>query len=397
MDKFLSVRGSVRFALLAIAAQAMRIGPALAQEQQPNPALEEVVVTGSRILSPNLTSPSPVQSISAADIQNTGTINAQDLLLKNPTMGTPTLSRTNSAFLTSGAGVATVDLRNLGIERTLVLVDGRRFVSGNPGSAAVDFNTIPSQFIDRIDVLTGGASAVYGSDAVAGVVNIIYKKDLEGFTFDGQYGASADSDDEETQLGITFGTNTQDGRGNIMAHVGYSKQGQVMSRDRPRSAVDQASTGAAVSGDPTQLFDVTRPFYSSFAPSGRFFVDGSPPGITTSSFTLDANGNPVPWDTNGTNTAATGFNRSQYRTIAVPVERYLFAGRGSFEIADNHSAFFEGTYVSTQVELHHRTVRARRGGHLSRHRRAGAGGVRCEWHAGAQSRGAGCRLQQRRG
>ena len=98
-----------------------------------------------------------------------------------------------------------------------------------PGSAAVDYNTIPAQFIERVDVLTGGASAVYGSDAVAGVVNIIYKKNFEGVAFDGQYGASAESDDQETQFGITFGTNTDDGRGNIMAHVGYTKQGSVMS------------------------------------------------------------------------------------------------------------------------------------------------------------------------
>jgi len=310
--------------------------------------MEEVIVTGSRILTPNLDSPSPVQSISAEQIQSTGVVNVQDILLKNPTIGTPFLSRTNSAFLTASTGVATVDLRNLGIERTLVLIDGRRFVSGNPGSAAVDFNTIPTQFIDRIDVLTGGASAVYGSDAVAGVVNIILKKNFEGLSFDGQYGASAESDDEETQLGLTFGTSTEDGRGNIMAHVGYTKQGAVMSRDRPRTAIDQISTGAGVTGDPAELFDVTRPFYSSFAPSGRFFTSTSPAGIDTSSFTLDAAGNVIPWDTNGEVTAATGFNRSQFRTIAVPVERYLFAGRGGFEFADNHGVFFEGTYASTR-------------------------------------------------
>jgi len=284
-----------------------------------------------------------VQVISSQDIESTGTLNAQDLLLKNPTMGTPTLSRTNSAFLTSGAGVATVDLRNLGVDRTLTLVDGRRFVSGLPGSAAVDYNTIPTQFIERIDVLTGGASAVYGSDAVAGVVNIILKKDFEGIAFDGQYGASADSDDQETQVGLTFGTKTEDGRGNIMAHVGYTKQGAVYSRDRPRSAIDQASTGAAISGDPAELFAITRPFYSSYAPQGRFFTGNGPDG----GITYDQAGNVIPWDTNGTTTAATGYNRSALRTIAVPVERYLFAGRGSFDFTEHNALFFEGTYAST--------------------------------------------------
>src|SRR4249919_1329333 len=124
-----------------------------------------------------------------------------------------------------------------------------------------------------------------------------------------------------------------------------TKQGSVMSADRERSAIDQGSTAAFVSGDPTEMFDITRPFYSSFAPQGRFFTGARPAGINTSSFTYDAAGNAIPWDTNGDVTAATGFNRSAQRTIAVPLERYLFAGRGNFEFTEGHSAFFEGTYA----------------------------------------------------
>jgi YD repeat-containing protein len=95
------------------------------------------------------------------------------------------------------------------------------------------------------------------------------------------------------------------------------------------------------------LFDITRPFYSSFAPQGRFFTTNRPAGINTGSFTYDAAGNVIRWDTNGATTAATGFNRSARRTIAVPLERYLFAGRGNFEFTEGHSAFFEGTYASS--------------------------------------------------
>jgi iron complex outermembrane receptor protein len=339
------VRRAVRLALLSGTAALFANSAAFAQEQDADEKpMEEVVVTGSRIISTNLDSPSPVQTISSEDIAKTGIVNVQELLLKNPTFGTPLLSRTNSNFLTSGAGVSTVDLRNLGVDRTLTLVDGRRFVSGLPGSAAVDYNTIPAQFIERVDLLTGGASAVYGSDAVAGVVNIIYKKNFEGVAFDGQYGASAESDNQETQFGITFGTNTEDGRGNVMAHVGYTKQGSVLSADRERSAIDQISTGAAITGLPEDMFDITRPFYSSFAPQGRFFTANGP----AAGITYDQAGNVIPWSTNGTATlAATGFNRSALRTIAVPIERYLFAGRGSFEFTEGHSAFFEGTYASS--------------------------------------------------
>ena len=336
MNRYPQLRSAVRMALLGSAAL-LAVPAAYAQDQ--NEPMQEVVVTGSRIVSTSLDSPSPVQTISSEDIAATGILNTQELLLKNPTFGTPTLSRTNSNFLTSGGGVSTVDLRNLGIDRTLVLVDGRRFVSGNPGSMAVDMNTIPAQFIERIDVLTGGASAVYGSDAVAGVVNIIYKKNFEGVSFDGQYGMSAEDDNQETQFGITLGTSTEDGRGNIMAHVGYTKQGAVFSRDRERSAVDQFSEGA-LTGDPEAFFSIVRPFYSGFAPQGRFITEND-------DITYDAQGNVIPWDTNGDNGAATGFNRSAFRTIAVPIERYLFAGRGSFEYTENHSAFFEGTYASS--------------------------------------------------
>src|ERR1041384_6155344 len=302
MNRYPQLSAAVRFALLGSAA--LLVAPAFAQEQdKSNDPMEEVVVTGSRIVSGSLDSPSPVQTITSEDIQATGILNTQDLLLKNPTFGTPTLSRTNSNFLTSGGGVSTVDLRNLGVDRTLTLVDGRRFVSGNPGSQAVDYNTIPAQFIERIDILTGGASAVYGSDAVAGVVNIIYKKDFEGIAFDGQYGMSGEDDNQETQVGITLGTNTEDGRGNIMAHVGYTKQGAVFSRDRARSAVDQVSTGAGVTGDPTELFDITRPFYSSFAPQGRFCYYANPADpMSRTSTTYDAAGAIIPWNTNGSAT-----------------------------------------------------------------------------------------------
>ena len=142
--------------------------------------MQRIEVTGSRIRSPNAESPSPLQVLSAADIAASGATNLQQVLLDNPTMGSPAISRTNSAFQTASVGVATVDLRNLGISRTLVLVNGRRFVSGIPGESAVDLNSIPTDFIERVELLTGGASAAYGSDAVAGVVNIITKREFSG-------------------------------------------------------------------------------------------------------------------------------------------------------------------------------------------------------------------------
>lgn len=337
MANSMPVSRAVKLTLLAAA---MSSTAAVAQDAE----MEQIVVTGSRIATTNLESPSPLQMIGAEDIDSSGVANIQDLLLRSPAMGTPAINRTNSNFSTASAGVATVDLRNLGTSRTLVLVNGRRFVSGIPGDTAVDLNVIPTQFIERVDILTGGASAVYGSDAVAGVVNIIYKSDFQGVAFDGQYGVSNRGDSDETQLSMTMGTDVADGRGNIMAHLAYTDQGAVFSRDRRATRTDQYSLGAGFTGEKGDFFKAVVPFYSGYAPSGRFWGENS-------TYTFDANGNPSCWSTNGSATcAATGFNRSQFRTIAIPTERYLAAVSGNYELVENHSAFMEVTYASTQAK-----------------------------------------------
>lgn len=312
-------------------------------------AIEKINVTGSRIRSTDLQDFSPVQVIGASEIDTSSVANIQELLLKNPAFGAPALSRTNSNFLTSGSGVATVDLRNLGTERTLVLVNGRRFVSGVPGDTAVDLNTIPTQFIERVEIMTGGASAVYGSDAVAGVVNIIYKKEFEGIEFDVQTGESAEGDNDDDQIQFTMGTSSANGKGNIMVHGAYTNQGAVYSRDRDRSAIDQISLGAAVTGLPEDMFTPYQPFYSSFAPQGRFVVGK---GANATPYTYDKNGNFIEgFSTNGSATReADGYNRNAIRTIAVPTERYLLAATGKYEFADGWNATLEGTYASTQTQ-----------------------------------------------
>jgi outer membrane receptor protein involved in Fe transport len=324
---------------LALVTAAVYGTAAVAQDTE----IEQIVVTGSRISTNALDSAAPLQIITSEAIQATGAVNVQDLLLKSPEFGTPTISRTNSNFQTSSVGVATVDLRNLGTSRTLTLVDGRRFVAGIPGDTAVDYNTIPTNFIERVDVLTGGASALYGSDAIAGVVNLIYKRDYEGVELDAQFGSTGRGDNETTDISVTMGTNLADGRGNIMGFIGYSDQGAVYSRDRSRSNIDQISLGL-LTGDVKDVFKAQRPFYSSFAPTGRFY---RPNGTN---YTYDANGNVVPWSTNGSATvSAKGFNRSEFRTIAVPTERWNAAAKGFFEFTDNHEAFFEITYAGTSA------------------------------------------------
>jgi iron complex outermembrane receptor protein len=267
------------------------VAPALAQD-----ATQRVEVTGSRIISPNAEAPSPLQIITAEDIKATGATNVQQLLLKNPTMGgAPTFSRTNSNFDTLNSGVAVVDLRNLGEERTLVLVNGKRFVAGVPGTSAVDLNSIPTDFIERIEILSGGASSMYGSDAVAGVVNIILKRDFQGFALDARVGRSSEGDNKENKFSLTWGANAEGGKGNVMVFFGATKQGAVYSRDRDGLGVDNISD-AALTGLASDQFKYTTPFYSSFAPKGRFFIN---PGNSTASRTVEADGSIKPWSTNG--------------------------------------------------------------------------------------------------
>ena len=345
MRRLTSLRfGSATMALgIAIAA-----APVFAQGQPTQEALEEnnddpavgqpIVVTGSRIASPTVESAAPLQIVDDAVIDESGVTNIQEVLLENPVFGTPGLSRTNSAFLTSGTGVATVDLRDLGSDRTLVLINGRRVVGSLAGSATVDLNVIPTQFIERIDILTGGASSLYGSDAIAGVVNFVYKQDFEGIEANAQYGITEEGDDARYQTNITAGANVAGGDGNIMVHFGYSNEDGLASRQRANTRIDDLDSiyFGGEFGVPTE------PFFSSFPPQGRFITSNG-------TFTFDSDGNlQNGFSTNGNGTIGPdGFNRQAFRTLAVPVERYLFAARGRYGVTDSIDFFAEGTFNKT--------------------------------------------------
>ena len=155
---------------------------------------ERITVTGSRILQPNLTTTSPVSTVSSEDIKLQGVTRVEDLVVQLP----QAFAAQNSTVANGASGTATVSLRNLGSTRTLVLIDGKRMPYGSPNDPAADLNLIPGQMVERVDVLTGGASAVYGSDAISGVVNFIMKKDFEGVQVDAQYGFFNHENDYDT-------------------------------------------------------------------------------------------------------------------------------------------------------------------------------------------------------
>lgn len=191
-----------------------------------------IVVTGSRIRRPNLDSPVPITSISAEELTQTGDVNVGDRLNDLPSLRS-TFSQSNSTRFIGTAGVNLLDLRGLGVERTLVLVNGRRHITYSPGEFLVDVNTIPTDLIERVDVVTGGSSAVYGSDAVAGVVNFMLKRNFEGVRARGQAGVSSKGDRAIQFLSVTGGKNFFDDRANVAVNLEYVDADPLYFHQRP--------------------------------------------------------------------------------------------------------------------------------------------------------------------
>lgn len=200
---------------------------------------ETVVVTGTRIQRSEYDLPNPVQLVGSSDITGVGSTNVTDYLTKLPSLVSSLTNYDTSGYGTpasndgsSLAGLNLLDLRNLGYVRTLVLVDGKRHVSESTGDAAVDVNTIPISLIDRVEVATGGASAIYGADGVSGVVNFIMKRNLEGLHARAQGGFSEDGGGNTFMGSMAYGLNTDDGRGNISAALEFSEQARLSYTDR---------------------------------------------------------------------------------------------------------------------------------------------------------------------
>ncbi len=262
------------------------------QTEVPPPALEdtggEIVVTGSRISRPTLNSPIPVTSLSVADLTRTGAVSVGDVLNDLPSLRS-TYSQANSTQFIGTSGLNLLDLRGLGVPRTLVLVNGRRHVTASEGEFLVDTNTIPTDLLDRVDVVTGGSSAVYGSDAMAGVVNFVLKRDFDGLTLNAQGGLSDKGDRGTYRVSGTFGKNFAEGRGNIAVALEYNKQDLLTYTDRPEL------TGAFTGRRQFQLID--SPAADNTTPNRTFLRD-------VRSFGYDNGGNFIAY--NGSNLLSCG-------------------------------------------------------------------------------------------
>jgi len=222
--------------LVGVAAAAT---PSVAMAQD-GAAPDVIQVTGTRITRTDTVAVSPVTAVSAEQLAIVNTVNTEDFLNTLPQI----IPAFDASSNNPGNGTATVNLRGLGTVRTLVLVNGRRFVGSGPAQV-VDLNNIPSALVERVDVVSGGASAVYGSDAVAGVVNFILKDDFEGIEVNASTEFSlGDLDGDITTLDITMGGNFDNGRGNAVLSVGYTNREAVFQGDRDASALTYWDPGA---------------------------------------------------------------------------------------------------------------------------------------------------------
>jgi outer membrane receptor protein involved in Fe transport len=233
--------------LLPLGAVAIAVATLLSsQPTQAQVQEEEIVVTGTRIRAPGLTANSPIQTVTAEDIQIAQPVAMEEFFKKLPgaipAIGPGTNNGSN--------GGASIDLRGLGANRNVVLIDGRRLTPADL-DGRTDTNSIPLALIERIDIITGGASAVYGADAVSGAVNVITRRDFEGVELSANYGQSGESDAGRQRYDVTVGSNLADGRGNVALSLGYTKAEPLRQDQRPIGEFSLSSTDGSRQGSGT--------------------------------------------------------------------------------------------------------------------------------------------------
>lgn len=254
--------------LVGYASVSLAAATTAAVAQDAAPAEDEVIiVTGSRIPRPGLISNSPVSTVSSQEIDLQQPVDVEAVLA-----GLPQFSPGNNQSINNGSsGTSTIDLRGLTTPRTLVLVNGKRMVGFDP-NGLFDVTSVPVALLERVDIVTGGASAVYGSDAMAGVVNFILNEDFEGIQTDVDYSVTDHGDGERDSIGVTMGSNFADGRGNVTLHVNYLNREAVGQARGPATLTPGASATTTPAGIETALGDFSQvaengdivPFYQGF-------------------------------------------------------------------------------------------------------------------------------------
>jgi len=367
----------LQFGALASAVSAI-LGAGISTANAQDAALEEITVTGSRMVRRDFVANSPIMTIEATSFEESSNVAIEAVVNQMPQF-VPAVSQFDAG---AGApvygagsqrtpGAATLSLRGLGANRNLVLLDGRRAVPVN-ASMAVSINTIPSAAIARIETITGGASSVYGADAVAGVVNFITKRDFEGVDFDIQYGETFEGDGEENRISGIIGANVADGRGNVLIGFERSFRDEILRVDREfyregyRDPLSN-SAGSFWSAAGFTANAANRPSRAALtAIFGAVSPDTNAPVANTGTYYMNPDGtiyrtaadgrreynggfiqpgvaDNVPW--RKYDPIAGTLRENQPRQLAqIPLERYSLFGRAHYDVSDNITAFAQIMY-----------------------------------------------------
>ena len=309
--------------------------------------LEEVVVTGTRITRPDLVSNSPISTVTSEQLQQLNVINLENQLRQLPQF----LPGATEYINNGNPGAATINLRGLGSNRTLVLMDGKRLPPFGT-SGAVDINLIPSAIVERVDVVTGGASAVYGSDAVSGVVNFITKRDFTGLQVDVNTSQYGEGDGQVQNAAITAGGKFADDRGSAIISFGYTKRDEVLQGDRDYSNYNLfASDGYRYAGNwyeySSDILGADRRLGSSNAGVTRASVRSATGGFATRFFTPD--GQLVSSAGLGQYRGNSSFNYNPYNYFQVPQERWQAFGSVDFALTDSLEVYGRLFAVNSDV------------------------------------------------
>lgn len=359
---------SVLAAMMAVVpmsvAQAQDVETVTEEAEDADAVQQTIVITGSRLNQANVTSSSPVTTVDSEAFAVRGTVDVVDLVNTLPGVFAGQTGNVGNG----ASGTSTLNLRGLGATRTLVLANGRRLPPGSPTSIAADVNLIPSALVDRVEVVTGGASAVYGSDAIGGVVNFILRDDFEGFEADVLFGfnqsanstslaqdallespteellSSSVTDNPTYDVSAIFGANLDNGRGNVTAYFRFLSQDGVLQNNRDFSRCALAGFASASAETASCFGSGAGPFPSTFAVP-NVGADGNPlpDGVPFGTFSLEA-GNAL--QQNGANP----FNFAPLNPLLRPTERFNAGFTGHYDINDKVEAYIDFGFTQNTTD-----------------------------------------------
>jgi outer membrane receptor protein involved in Fe transport len=327
------------FSLSAVQAQ-----ESLAQETQPTNITggDDIVVTGSRLIRNDLSAPSPVTVVGEQAIKLSGNVTLEKTLNQFPQLGQGNTSSVNNG---GGSGILTANLRGLGATRTLTIVNGRRFIAAN-SAGSVDLGSIPDALVQRVDIVTGGASAVYGSDAIAGAINFVLKDNFKGLEAAANLGVNERGDGFQQKYDVTMGAGFDDNRGNVAMSFSYTKVNSFTQGDRAFSATPLADnstrTGFVYSGSGN--IPGTRIPLSATNLARVVGVQPASGGCTSvTSVRFLAGGTPAQYCS-----PEDSYNYAGFNLLQRPLERFNVSALSHYDVTDHVTAFMEAYFVNSK-------------------------------------------------